>query len=68
MLLSLLLLTEARTHGVGYFPFAKDESARRSQQDELRSLRKETESQQKAALSQRESARICGMQSKALDR
>lgn len=54
MLFLLLLLAEARTHGVGYFPFAKDESARRAQQDELRSLRKETEGQQKAALSQRE--------------
>lgn len=45
---------EARTHGVGYFPFSRDEGTRRSQQDDLKKLRRETEAKQKAALSQRE--------------
>ncbi|XP_034253693.1 coiled-coil domain-containing protein 174 [Thrips palmi] len=49
-----VLFEEARTHGVGYFPFSRDESVRRTQQDDLKKLRKETEAKQKAALTQRE--------------
>ncbi|KAJ1531823.1 hypothetical protein ONE63_000476 [Megalurothrips usitatus] len=49
-----VLFEEARTHGVGYFPFARDEGTRRSQQDDLRKLRRETEAKQKSALTQRE--------------
>ncbi|KAE8750795.1 hypothetical protein FOCC_FOCC002505, partial [Frankliniella occidentalis] len=45
---------EARSHGVGFFAFARDEAVRRTQQEDMRKLRKETESKQKAALTQRD--------------
>ncbi|KAJ8968917.1 hypothetical protein NQ314_002008 [Rhamnusium bicolor] len=40
---------EARTHGVGYYGFSKDEEERAKQQDALRKLRDETEQKQKKA-------------------
>ncbi|XP_065157400.1 coiled-coil domain-containing protein 174 [Atheta coriaria] len=44
-----ILFGEARTHGVGYYGFSKDESVRNEQQNALKNLRKETEAQQKQA-------------------
>ncbi|XP_052119845.1 LOW QUALITY PROTEIN: coiled-coil domain-containing protein 174 [Frankliniella occidentalis] len=49
-----VLFDEARSHGVGFFAFARDEAVRRTQQEDMRKLRKETESKQKAALTQRD--------------
>lgn len=40
-------ISEARTHGVGYYGFSKDEEERAKQQEALRKLRQETEQQQK---------------------
>ncbi|CAH0552558.1 unnamed protein product [Brassicogethes aeneus] len=42
-----ILFSEARTHGVGYYGFSKDEVERATQQEALKKLRKETEEQQK---------------------
>lgn len=39
--------SEARTHGVGYYGFSKDEEERAAQQEALNKLRQETEAQQK---------------------
>lgn len=36
-------------HGVGYYQFSKDEEKRKTQQEALKNLRKETEDQQKRA-------------------
>ncbi|XP_028136437.1 coiled-coil domain-containing protein 174 [Diabrotica virgifera virgifera] len=44
-----VLFGEARTHGVGYYRFSKDETERAKQQDALKKLRKETEDKQKKA-------------------
>ncbi|CAH1183265.1 unnamed protein product [Phaedon cochleariae] len=44
-----ILFSEARSHGVGYYGFSKDEEERRKQQEALKKLRKETEEQQKKA-------------------
>lgn len=41
------MFVEARTHGVGYYGFSKDEQERSMQQENLRKLREETERQQK---------------------
>lgn len=42
-----ILFDEARTHGVGYYAFSQDEEERAKQQENLTSLRKETEKKQK---------------------
>lgn len=42
-----VLFDEARTHGVGYYAFSQDEEQRIKQQENLASLRKETEKKQK---------------------
>lgn len=44
-----LLFNEARTHGVGYYGFSRDEEERAKQQENLRKLREETEAEQKRA-------------------
>ncbi|XP_060524006.1 coiled-coil domain-containing protein 174 [Cylas formicarius] len=44
-----VLFNEARTHGVGYYAFSKDEEKRERQLEALKSLRKETERQQNRA-------------------
>ncbi|KAJ8969678.1 hypothetical protein NQ317_000541 [Molorchus minor] len=44
-----ILFGEARTHGVGYYGFSKDEEERAKQQEALRKLRLETEEKQKKA-------------------
>lgn len=44
-----ILFNEARTHGVGYYGFSKDEEERAKQQDALKNLRQETEQEQKKA-------------------
>lgn len=44
-----VLYGEARTHGVGYYGFSKDEEERAKQQAALKNLRKETEDKQKKA-------------------
>ncbi|CAG9826242.1 unnamed protein product [Diabrotica balteata] len=44
-----VLFGEARTHGVGYYRFSKDERERAKQQEALKRLRKETEDKQKKA-------------------
>lgn len=41
--------SEARTHGVGYYGFSKDEEVRAQQQEALRKLRQETHEEQKKA-------------------
>lgn len=43
------IILEARTHGVGYYGFSKDEEERAQQQEALRKLRDETQQQQKKA-------------------
>lgn len=45
----LLLLIEARTHGVGYYGFSKDEEERLKQLEALKRLREETEQKQRRA-------------------
>lgn len=42
-----ILFDEARTHGVGYYAFSQDEEERVKQQENLATLRKETERRQK---------------------
>ncbi|XP_076681650.1 coiled-coil domain-containing protein 174 [Andrena cerasifolii] len=42
-----VLFDEARAHGVGYFAFSQDEEQRAKQQENLSTLRKETERKQK---------------------
>ncbi|XP_012234361.1 coiled-coil domain-containing protein 174 [Linepithema humile] len=42
-----ILFDEARTHGVGYYAFSQDEEERAKQQENLASLRKETERKQR---------------------
>ncbi|XP_044262244.1 coiled-coil domain-containing protein 174 [Tribolium madens] len=42
-----LLFNEARTHGVGYYGFSKDEETRAKQQEALKKLREETREKQK---------------------
>lgn len=42
-------ILEARSHGVGYYGFSKDEETRAQQQEALRKLRQETEEHQKKA-------------------
>ncbi|KAG5311667.1 CC174 protein, partial [Acromyrmex insinuator] len=42
-----ILFDEARTHGVGYYAFSQDEEERTKQQENLASLRKETERKQR---------------------
>lgn len=44
-----VLFNEARTHGVGYYGFSKDEEERARQQESLNNLRKETQQKQKTA-------------------
>ncbi|XP_018576141.1 coiled-coil domain-containing protein 174 [Anoplophora glabripennis] len=44
-----ILFGEARTHGVGYYGFSKDEEERAKQQQDLKKLRDETEAKQKRA-------------------
>nr|XP_023014486.1 coiled-coil domain-containing protein 174 [Leptinotarsa decemlineata] len=44
-----ILFAEARTHGVGYYSFSKDEEERLKQQQALKKLREETEQKQKKA-------------------
>lgn len=44
-----IIFSEARTHGVGYYGFSKDEEMRAQQQEALKKLRQETEQQQKKA-------------------
>lgn len=44
------LISENRTHGVGYFEFSTDEEERLRQQEALKKLRKETEEQQQASV------------------
>lgn len=41
--------SEARTHGVGYYGFSKNENERLRQQEALKQLREETEQKQKRA-------------------
>lgn len=43
----LLIFLEARSHGVGYYGFSKNEEQRLQQQESLRKLREETQTQQK---------------------
>jgi hypothetical protein len=45
--IKLLFVIEARTHGVGYYGFSKDEDVRAKQQEALKKLRQETTQQQK---------------------
>ncbi|KAL3277293.1 hypothetical protein HHI36_012643 [Cryptolaemus montrouzieri] len=42
-----VLFSEARTHGVGYYAFSKDEEMRRRQQASLQKLREESQREQK---------------------
>uniref|UniRef100_A0A1Y1MAG5 CCDC174 alpha/beta GRSR domain-containing protein n=1 Tax=Photinus pyralis TaxID=7054 RepID=A0A1Y1MAG5_PHOPY len=49
-----ILFNEARTHGVGYYGFSKDEEERAKQQEALKNLRQETEQEQKKAQDLRE--------------
>ncbi|RZC32897.1 coiled-coil domain-containing protein 174 [Asbolus verrucosus] len=42
-----ILFNEARSHGVGYYGFSKDEEVRAKQQEALKKLREETKQQQK---------------------
>ncbi|KAJ8921808.1 hypothetical protein NQ315_008437 [Exocentrus adspersus] len=44
-----ILFGEARTHGVGYYGFSKDEEERSKQQEALKKLRTETEEKQRRA-------------------
>ncbi|CAH1104679.1 unnamed protein product [Psylliodes chrysocephalus] len=44
-----ILFGEARSHGVGYYGFSKDEEERSKQQEALRKLREETKLKQKKA-------------------
>ncbi|KAG5889006.1 hypothetical protein JTB14_033936 [Gonioctena quinquepunctata] len=44
-----ILFGEARTHGVGYYGFSKDEEERFKQQEALKKLREETEQKQRKA-------------------
>lgn len=44
-----MFFAEARTHGVGYYGFSKDEEERAQQQEALRKLREETHAEQKKA-------------------
>lgn len=44
-----ILFDEARTHGVGYYSFSKDEEIRAKQQEALKKLREETKQEQKKA-------------------
>lgn len=48
------MLTEARTHGVGYYAFSQDEEERAKQQKELQKLREETAQQQKSNAEQKQ--------------
>lgn len=43
------MFLEARTHGVGYYGFSKNEEERFKQQEALKQLREETEQKQKKA-------------------
>jgi hypothetical protein len=43
------MVTEARSHGVGYYGFSQDEARRHTQQDALFKLRQETQREQVAA-------------------
>lgn len=43
------MFLEARTHGVGYYAFSKDEEERLKQQEALKNIRQETEQKQKRA-------------------
>jgi hypothetical protein len=52
--LSSFAVTEARSHGVGYYGFSQDEAKRRAQQDALSKLRQETQREQVAAHGLRE--------------
>jgi hypothetical protein len=47
--LSSCIVTEARSHGVGYYGFSQDEARRHVQQDALFKLRQETQREQVAA-------------------
>lgn len=49
MMIYEIILLEARTHGVGYYSFSKDEEERAKQQEALKKLRDETEAKQKRA-------------------
>lgn len=49
-----ILFNEARTHGVSYYNFSKDEEVRRKQQEELKNLREETKAQQRKAAEMKE--------------
>lgn len=44
-----IVFLEARTHGVGYFGFSRDEEERARQLDELKKLRVETQREQDKA-------------------
>ncbi|KAF5270394.1 hypothetical protein FQR65_LT05582 [Abscondita terminalis] len=44
-----ILFNEARTHGVGYYGFSKDEEERAKQQEALKNLRQETHLEQQKA-------------------
>ncbi|KAF5290891.1 hypothetical protein FQA39_LY14571 [Lamprigera yunnana] len=44
-----ILFNEARTHGVGYYGFSKDEDERLKQQEALKKLRDETQQEQQKA-------------------
>ncbi|KAK4883559.1 hypothetical protein RN001_006878 [Aquatica leii] len=44
-----ILFNEARTHGVGYYGFSKDEEERFKQQEALKNLRQETQQEQEKA-------------------
>lgn len=48
-MLNCFVFPEARTHGVGYYGFSKDEELRAQQQEALRKLREETQAEQKKA-------------------
>lgn len=43
------IFLEARTHGVGYFGFSRDEEERARQLEELKKLRSETQKEQEKA-------------------
>lgn len=45
----IYFILEARSHGVGYYGFSKDEEERSKQQGALRKLREETKLKQKKA-------------------
>jgi hypothetical protein len=47
-------VTEARSHGVGYYSFSQDEAKRRAQQDALSKLRQDTQREQVVAQGLRE--------------